>query len=113
MKPPVIEAIMMGTMTQTIQRGTRLHARPILIWPSPVVNDLTVLSWMRFAIALNSLTLAGGAKGGTAQPAVRVLPAGEVFGALRKRTVSVYSSTPSPRRQPQARQKRMARGITA
>jgi hypothetical protein len=44
MKPPVIEAIMMGTMTHTIQRGTRLHARPTFHWPSPLVIDLTVWS---------------------------------------------------------------------
>jgi hypothetical protein len=67
---------------------------------------------MRCAIALNSLASKGDDRGGIAQ-AVRPFPAREVSGALSKRTVSVYSSTPSPSRQPHARQKRISRGIKA
>ena len=110
-KPPMIETAMIGKKTQTIHLGTRPQVRANLHRPMPVATDLSACSLALRAIEEpHSLTPAGEVRGGTVE-AVWVRGLLAVDCAPSSRTVSVYSSTPSPKRQPQARQKRNSRGI--
>ena len=109
--PPNIVTAKIGRKTQIIHLGTRLHACLTFQRLKPIVADLMACSLALLAIVPQSLTPVADVGNGAAE-AVLDFWFRAVRGALSNRTVSVYSSTPSPRRQPHARQKRISLGIS-
>src|SRR5947209_12852112 len=107
---PNIVTAKIGRKTQIIHLGTRLHARPTRKRLKPAVA-LMACSLVLCAKVAQFLAPKGGTMGGTGA-AVLDFWLRAVCGALSNRTVSVYSSTPSPRRQPHARQERISLGIS-